>query len=336
MYDTRTQTQTAEPEHRATPHRRPRLPGVKILPRPVRKLLRHEALAALRHDGPAPGYDAPLGDPGLFGPASVTWKIHADFPAMMAGGLAALMLQSLHPLALAGVWDHSNFWTDPLGRLQRTISFVARTTYAPRAAAEAAIEHVNRIHAAVKGTSADGRAYSADDPHLLAWVHCTECWGFLHGYQTYCQPHLARPLQDQYLREMAKLAAALGAPEVPQSASALDDFLRNTRPDLAYDDRTAEVMRVLGSMRLPMPMAGLSRGLFLGAAATLLPDWALRLMGRTRFERLRDRAARFSLKLAAPSIRDALAEGGLARRACARTGSDYEDLFRWPAAKRTS
>lgn len=330
MYDTRTQAQAAESKYGATPPRRPRLPGVKILPRPARRLLRREALNALRHGGPAPGYDTPAGDPGLFGPKSVTWKIHADFPAMMAGGLAALMLQSLHPLALAGVWDHSNFWSDPLGRLQRTIAFVARTTYAPRVAAEAAIEHVNRIHAAVKGTVPDGRSYSADDPHLLAWVHCTECWGFLRGYEAYCHAHLARVWQDRYLQEMARLAEALGAPDVPKSATELDAFLHKVRRELAFDDRTREVVRVLGGMNLPMPMASLSRGLFLGAAASLLPDWALTLMQRSRLDRLRDRAARVTLKLAAPSIRDALAEGGLAWRACARTGANYEDLFRWP------
>ncbi|HJP99920.1 MAG TPA: oxygenase MpaB family protein, partial [Rhodanobacteraceae bacterium] len=92
---------------RVTPQRELRLPGVKVLPRPARRRLRRQVLAALSRDAPAPDYDVPVGDPGLFGPDSVTWKIHADFPSMMAGGLASLMLQALHPLALAGVWDHS-------------------------------------------------------------------------------------------------------------------------------------------------------------------------------------------------------------------------------------
>ncbi|HEX7348344.1 MAG TPA: oxygenase MpaB family protein [Rhodanobacteraceae bacterium] len=307
-----------------------RLPGLKLLPRPLRRRLRDEVLAVLSRDAPAPDYDAPRGDPGLFGPASVTWKLHADFPSMMVGGLAALMLQALHPLALAGVWDHSTFRTHTLGRLRNTTAFVGRTTYAPRAAAEAAIAHVRFIHHAVRGTAPDGRAYSADDPHLLTWVHAAECWGFLAAYEAYCHVRIPRAAQDQYLAEMAQVAEALGAREVPKSVSALQAFFVAVRPELVFDARTADTMAILQTMALPIPFAGLSRNLFLGAAATLLPDWALSLLRRSRAMRWRDRAGAAALHLLAPSIRDAMAEGGLAWRACRRTGADYAALFRWP------
>ena len=112
-------------------------------------------------------YESPVGDVGLFGPDSVTWRVHADFPGMMSGGLSALLLQTLHPLALAGVWDHSNFRHDLLGRLRRTTAFVAATTYAPTAHARAEIERVRAIHERVAGTLPDGRRYSASDPALL-------------------------------------------------------------------------------------------------------------------------------------------------------------------------
>ncbi len=177
----------------------------------------------LRREGAAPDYDAPLGDPGLFGADSVTWKIHADFPSMMAGGLAALMLQTLHPLALAGVWDHSDFRRDMLGRLRNTIAFVSRTTYAPRIPAERAIAHIRAIHRPVTGVAPDGRPYSAGDPHLLTWVHCAEVWSFLRGYEAYCV-HVPRALQDRYLEEMARVAEALGAREVPKSLAALEAY----------------------------------------------------------------------------------------------------------------
>lgn len=306
------------------------LPGLKLLPRSLRRRLRREVLAVLSHDGPAPDYDAPAGDPGLFGPDSVTWKVHADFPSMMVGGLAALMLQALHPLALAGVWDHSAFRTNTLGRLRNTTAFVGRTTYAPRAPAEAAMAHVLKIHHAVRGIAPDGRPYSADDPHLLVWVHCAECVCFLAAYEAYCRVRIPRPLQDRYLAEMAQIAEALGAQDVPCSVDQLDAFFAAVRPELAFDARTRETFRVLRSIRLPIPLAGLSRDVFLGAATALLPDWALELIERSRRERLQDRTASFGLRLLAPNVRDAMAEGGLAWRACRRTGADYAGLFRWP------
>lgn len=324
---------TLDGQARRTARRRAplQLPGFKLLPRPARGLLRRQVLAALAHAGPAPDYDLPVGDPGLFGPASITWKVHADFPAMMAGGLASLLLQVLHPLALAGVWDHSDFRRNTLKRLRNTIAFVARTTYAPRAPAEEAIARVRRIHATVVGVAPDGRAYRADDPHLLAWVHCAECWCFLRAYELYCHAPIAVALQDRYLTEMALIAEALGAREVPKSAGALEAFLRDVRGELVYGERAIEVLGVLRAVPLPLPCAGFSRDLFFGAAAAVLPRWALDLMRRPRGARLRDRLAAGALQLVAPSIRDAMAEGGLAWRACARTGADYEQLFRWPA-----
>ena len=306
-----------------------RLPGVKVLPPPLRERLHGLVLDVLSHDGPAPDYDAPLDDPGLFGPDTVTWKIHADFPSMMAGGLAALMLQTLHPHALAGVWDHSDFRGDMLARLRGTTAFVARTTYAPREPAEQAIERVRVIHRRVHGTAPDGRPYSAEDPHLLNWVHCTQAWCYLRGYETYCCRNVPRAMQDRYLQETARVAEALGARDVPKSLAELDAFFDAVRPELVYDARTREVLAVLDTIRLPIPLAGLSRSVFLGAGAALLPDWALKLMHKSRFAQLRNQAAARSLKLIAPSIRDAMAEGGLAWRACARTGADYADLFRW-------
>lgn len=308
-----------------------KLPGYKILPAFMRQKLRRQVLGVIQHDGPAPDYDAPKGDPGLFGPHSVTWKIHADFPSMMAGGLAALMIQMLHPLALAGVWDHSRFREDALGRLRNTTAFVGRTTYAPAAPAEAAIERVRKIHDHVHGTAADGRPYSANDPHLLTWVHSAECWAFLQAYQRYCQAPVPLPEQDRYLREMAGLAEALGASDIPQSMSELEVYFARMQAELVFDERTRNVFEVLDSMQLPMPLANFGRRLFIGAGAALLPDWALRLMVRSGREQRRDRLAARGLQLLAPSVRDVMARGGLAWRACRRMDVDYQDLWLWPA-----
>ncbi|WP_147505762.1 oxygenase MpaB family protein, partial [Acinetobacter baumannii] len=109
-------------------------------------------------------YDHPQGDPGWFGPDSVTWRVHAELPSMLAGGLCALMLQTLHPRALAGVYDHSNFRQDLVGRLRRTTAFVTGTSYAPTGAVEALVARVRRIHAQIRGRTAQGEPYAADDP----------------------------------------------------------------------------------------------------------------------------------------------------------------------------
>jgi uncharacterized protein (DUF2236 family) len=275
-------------------------------------------------------YDTPEGDPGLFGPHSVTWRIHADFPGMLSGGLCALMLQTLHPRALAGVWDHSNFREDLVGRLRRTTDFVAGTTYASRTEAERLIARVRSIHAQVQGVTADGTPYRADDPELLTWVHITESYGFLQGYRRYCRP-VPSALADAYYAEVACVAQALGAREVPCNEAEVEAYFASVQAQLAYDVRSREVLAVLARMRLPVPMAGLSRDLFLGAGAALLPEWAQRMLQRSATQRLQAKASARTLTAIAPLFRAALPDG-IAPRACARMGLDAAMLHDWPDA----
>lgn len=112
-------------------------------------------------------FENPPGDPGLFGPRSIIWQVHRDFTSMLCGGVSALLLQMLHPLALAGVWDHSNFREDMIGRLRRTSQFVSVTTFGPTAEAERLIAKVKAIHLRVTGVGSDGTPYAASDPALL-------------------------------------------------------------------------------------------------------------------------------------------------------------------------
>ncbi|MCP3989662.1 MAG: DUF2236 domain-containing protein, partial [Actinomycetia bacterium] len=123
-------------------------------------------------------------DPGLFGPGSVAWRVHAE-SSMLIGGLRALLLQTLHPLALAGVADHSVYRQDPWGRLHRTARFIGATTYGNTATAEQIITRIRAIHAQVTGVAPDGTPYEANDPHLLLWVHITEIDSFLRAYDRY-------------------------------------------------------------------------------------------------------------------------------------------------------
>ena len=293
---------------------------------PFSAALRHRVRAWVVHAFPrdATGsgidYDQPPGDPGLFDPRGATWRIHADFPGMLSGGLCALMLQTLHPAALAGVWDHSNFRTDLVGRLRRTTEFVAATSYAPAAEAQRLVDRVKRIHARVRGVTADGQPYSADDPALLTWVHVTEAYGFLQGYRRYAGP-VPRADADRYYDETREVAERLGATGVPRSEQAVEDFLAQVQPQLAYTERSREVLAVLSRMRLPVPLPGLSRDLFLGAGAALLPDWANTLLQRTPGQDLQARIGARGLRAMAPVFRAALTDGP-AQRSCARMGLD--------------
>ncbi len=296
------------------------------LTRPVQYALRDWIVGVLQRDSGSPiDYDQPLGDAGLFGPHSVTWRIHADFPGMMAGGVAALMLQTLHPRALAGVWDHSSFRTDILGRLRRTTAFVAGTTYAPTAEAERLIAMVRGIHRKVRGSTPDGQRYSAMDPALLTWVHCTEVASFLAGYQFYRGIALPDAVQDRYFTETAVVARALGARKVPLTRAAMQAYFEAIQPQLDFSARSRAVLEVLAAIRLPIPLPGVARGLFLGAGAQLLPDWAQRRLEFSAAGRLRHRAAAEMLKTLAPLLRAALRDG-VAARACRRMNVQYATL----------
>lgn len=270
-------------------------------------------------------YDEPVGDRGLFGPDSVTWKIHADFPGMMAGGIAALMLQTLHPRALAGVWDHSRFREDPLGRLRNTTTFVAATSYAPTADAERLIGIVDRMHERVVGETSEGEPYDARDPELLTWVHCTEMAMFLAGYKRYRRADLPAGAADRYFDETRRIAEKLGARNVPASQAEMTDYFAAMQPQLRFDQRSRDTLAVLDAMELPVPVAGVSRRTFLGAGAALLPDWASAHIGRPRRQRVVDRSAATALKSAAPLIRAAMSEG-VAMRSARRCGVGREAL----------
>jgi len=272
-------------------------------------------------------YDHPLGDPGWFGPDSVTWRVHAEFPGMLAGGLCALMLQTLHPQALAGVYDHSNFRDDLVGRLRRTTAFVACTSYAATGEVEQLVGKVKRIHTRVRGQTADGQTYSADDPALLTWVHVTEAYGFLQGYRRYCR-EVPEAIADRYYDEYRRVAEALGASDVPASEAAVTAYFEQQVPQLRLDARSREVLAVLSGIRLPVPMAGVSRELFLGAGAALLPDWATSMLERTALQRTQARASARLLQGLSPLFRRAL-QDGVAARACARTGVPSSVLLHW-------
>lgn len=220
----------------------------------------------------------PPGDPGLFGPDHIIWQVHGDFPAMLCGGISALMLQMLHPAALAGVWDHSSFRQDMLGRLRRTSQFIAVTTFGNTADAHTLIERVKRIHLRVTGIDNTGKPYAASDPHLLTWVHVAETSRFLAAHLRYKNPQLSLADRDRYYAEAARVAEALGAQQVPKSVEAVEAYLQAMRAELVYDARTHEVMQLLLNAPAPSWQARPAMRVMLRAGCGLLPDWAQQLM----------------------------------------------------------
>jgi len=225
------------------------------------------------------GLRRPPGDPGLFGPGSASWAVHGDFTSMMIGGVAALLLQMLHPAALAGVWDHSGFRRDMTGRLRRTAQFVGGTTFGSTAAAEALVARVRRIHGRVRGVLPDGTPYAADDPALLTWVHAAEVSMFLAAHLRYRAPSLSPERQDAYLREQARLARMLGAVDVPEDRAALDAYMTGMRPHLVADDRTRTVSRLLVGQSSPSLLTAPANTLMMAAGVDLLPAWARAMHG---------------------------------------------------------
>jgi uncharacterized protein (DUF2236 family) len=216
---------------------------------------------------------------GLFGPTSVVRRVHGDVTTMMAGGIAALLLQMLHPAVLAGVWDHSNFREDMLGRLRRTARFIAVTTYGDRDEAEAAVARVRTIHDRVCGRLPDGTPYAANDPRLLAWVHVTETTNFLDAWIRYGDPRMSVVDQDRYFFEMARLGEALGADPVPRNRADAQRLIATMRGELSCDRRTQTVARLV----LEQPARNLAsapfQALTIRAGVDLLPDWARRMHG---------------------------------------------------------
>jgi uncharacterized protein (DUF2236 family) len=199
--------------------------------------------------------------------------VHND-ASMFVGGIRALLLQSLHPLAMAGVAAHSGFRGDPWGRLQRTSHFLAVTTFGTQADAEQMIARIRAVHDRVKGIAPDGRAYSASDPHLLRWVHVAEVDSFLAAHTAYGDQRLTPDEQDGYVADTARVAAALGVIDPPTTVAELNEQLAAYRPELrSTADARAAARFIVFKPPLPLILRP-AYGVLAATAVGLLPVWA--------------------------------------------------------------
>ena len=202
-------------------------------------------------------------------------RVHGD-SSMFIGGIRALLLQSLHPLAMAAVAGHSGYRGDPWGRLQRTSYFLAVTTFGPAGDAQEAIARVRAIHRRVTGIAPDGRPYAASDPHLLTWVHIAEADSFLRAHARFGTRPLDQAGRDGYVADLARIGAALGVPDPPRTEAELTTRIDQYRPELAGTTQAREAARFL-LLSPPLPLvARAPYGVLAAAAVSLLPGWARR------------------------------------------------------------
>jgi uncharacterized protein (DUF2236 family) len=219
-------------------------------------------------------------DDGFFGPGSVAWQVSADLSAPVAG-LRALLIQALHPLAMAGVDQHSDWREDPVGRLAATSGYLATVIFGERASAERAANHVRRVHERVTGLdTVTGREYAAGDPALLLWVHAALVDSGIAACELFGNP-LSQADADRYVAEMVAAAELVGAPRelVPASTAGLAEYFAASVPELMCTPAAAESMAyLLEPPGLESDIAEIWQDIRDGAVCSL-PDWAIKLYG---------------------------------------------------------
>jgi uncharacterized protein (DUF2236 family) len=229
------------------------------------------------------GSQGPARRQAINGPGGERWfaedrpirRVHGD-SAMFVGGIRALLLQSLHPLAMAGVAAHSGYKGDPWGRLQRTSYFLAVTTFGQAADAKATIDRIRAVHQRVTGTAPDGRPYAASDPHLLTWVHIAEADSFLRAHTRFGAQPLDQAGRDGYVADLARIAVELGVPDPPRTEAELAMRISQYRSELRGTPEARAAARFL-LLTPPLPVIARPPYAVLAAAATsLLPGWARR------------------------------------------------------------
>lgn len=257
---------------------------------------------------PRAGDDGPR-DEGLFGPGSVTWRVHAH-PVMLVGGLRALLIQALHPHAMAGVADHSDYEVSPNRRLRRTGAYVTTVTYGDTDAAEEAGALVRRVHTHIHGLDpVTGTRYSAEDPDVLLWVHCVEVHSFLAAYRTY-GGRLSPEEQDRYLAEQVRAAELVGIPaaDVPASRAEMREYFASVAPRLCVTRASRRTMEFLVNPPSGPFLEPMRPGWWLVAAAAvgLMPRELRRLYG-VLWPRAIDALVYTSLRLPTAALNAALA-----------------------------
>jgi uncharacterized protein (DUF2236 family) len=296
------------------------------LPWSVQRRLDAAACALLNpRNGRAIDFTRPLGEAALYAPDSLSWRIFKNPVALLIGGIAAVILELAEPAVRTGIWEHSSFRKDPIGRLQRTGLAAMVTVYGARSIAEPMIARVVRMHAKVAGKTPAGVPYSAGDAQLLAWVQATAAFGFSEAYSRYVGP-LGEEEFDALYREgapVSQLYGALGSPRSDAQRRALFDSMRGRLEPSAVIFQFLDIMRETPA--LPGPLLWMQR-MLVRAAVDIIPGWIRECLGLSEYYGLRPRE-RWIVKLAGGiSDRIVLAESPAAQ-SCLRLGLPITHLY---------
>jgi uncharacterized protein (DUF2236 family) len=289
------------------------------LPRSLEQTLEATSSALLQPaEGRRVDFSRPHGEAALVSPDSVSWRIFKNPIGLFVGGIAAVILELAEPAVRTGVWKHSTFLADPLGRLRRTGLAAMVTVYGARGVAERMIRGVVRMHAGVTGETPAGEAFSANDVALLTWVHATASFGFGEAYSRYVAP--LTPLEfDAFYREGMPASRLYGAVGAPQSAAELRALFEAMRGRLERSDIVFDFLRIMRSTpAFPTALRWL-QPLLVRAAIDLIPPWIRDCLALDRSQGLRG-PERWMVNLAGAAADRIVLPDSPPAQACRRLG----------------
>jgi len=223
-------------------------------------------------------FTLPSGEPALTAADSISWQVFKNPVALFVGGVTAVILELAEPRVRSGVWDHTTFRTDPLGRMERTGLAAMVTVYGARSAAEQMIAGVRAMHGRVRGTTPDGAAYRADDPELLDWVQATASFGFVEAYAALVRP-LSDAERDRFYAEGVDAGRLYGATGAPASAAQLAAQFDAMRPKLERSDVVFEFLDIMQrTVIVPRPLRAL-QSMLVRAGVEITPGWVRDILG---------------------------------------------------------
>lgn len=221
--------------------------------------------------GTAVDFTAPVGEPALLAPDSVQWRVYKNQIALGIGGIAAVLLEFAEPRIRSGVWDHSTYKADPIGRSKRTGVVAMLACYGPASTAKAAIGIVNRLHGKVKGETPGGEKYRAMDPVLLDWVSATASYGFLMAYDRFVHP-LSDADKDRFMRDSDAIGREFGARHAPPTVDAFMDMMASLEPRFEPHPIIFEFLDIIQSGRAAPNVPRFLHRAIARASVSLLPD----------------------------------------------------------------